>query len=48
VRNADRISVLDRGRFVEEGRHEELLAAEGIYEALWNVQTREAAELTDA
>jgi len=42
VRNADCIYVLEKGRLVEEGRHEELLAAGGIYETLWNVQTGEA------
>ncbi|MFQ5437092.1 MAG: ABC transporter, partial [Anaerolineae bacterium] len=41
VRNADRIFVLERGRLVEDGRHEELAAAGGIYAALWRVQTGE-------
>jgi ATP-binding cassette subfamily B protein len=41
VRNADRIFVLDRGRLSEQGRHEELVAADGIYAALWRVQTGE-------
>jgi ATP-binding cassette subfamily B protein len=39
VRNADQIFVLDRGRLSEQGRHEELVAADGIYAALWRVQT---------
>src|SRR5690349_1099449 len=34
VRDADQIVVLDRGRVVETGRHEELLAAGGRYAAL--------------
>ncbi len=34
VRNADEIIVLDRGRIVERGSHDELLAAEGRYAAL--------------
>jgi len=34
VRDADQIVVLDRGRVVERGRHEELLAAGGRYAAL--------------
>ena len=41
VRNAHRIYVMDRGRIVEHGRHEELVDAGGMYAALWRVQTGE-------
>ena len=35
----DRLVVLDRGRIVEEGTHERLLAAHGAYAALWQRQS---------
>jgi ATP-binding cassette, subfamily B, bacterial len=41
VRNAHRIYVMEDGRIVEHGRHEELVAAGGMYAALWRVQTGE-------
>jgi ATP-binding cassette subfamily B protein len=40
VRNADRIFFLERGRLVEQGRHEDLLAADGRYAELYKLQTR--------
>lgn len=43
VRHADRIHVLERGRVVESGTHDDLVAAGGLYAALWRVQTGEAS-----
>jgi ATP-binding cassette subfamily B protein len=38
VQRADLILVLENGRIVERGKHEELLAREGIYKQLYNLQ----------
>ncbi len=43
VRWAHAIHVLEGGRIVESGTHDELLAHGGMYAALWRVQTGEAA-----
>jgi subfamily B ATP-binding cassette protein MsbA len=42
VQRADRIAVLDRGRLVEVGRHEELLAHGGIYNRLYEMQFQDS------
>jgi ATP-binding cassette, subfamily B, multidrug efflux pump len=47
VRNADQIAVLNRGRIVELGRHDELLALDGYYAGLYHKQQLEE-ELTVA
>ena len=38
VRRADRILVIDEGRIVEEGAHDELLAYGGLYKRLYDLQ----------
>jgi ATP-binding cassette subfamily B protein len=43
LRQADRILVLDRGRLVESGTHEELLAKNGLYSELHLMQQLEEA-----
>ncbi|HYV60634.1 MAG TPA: ABC transporter ATP-binding protein [Acidimicrobiia bacterium] len=42
--NADRILVMDDGRIVEQGRHEELLRNRGLYADLYRTQLDRAAE----
>lgn len=41
VRHADAIHVVDQGAIVESGTHDELLQRDGIYAALWRLQTGE-------
>lgn len=40
VRKADRIIVIDSGKVVEEGRHDELLARGGLYKQLYSIQEK--------
>jgi ATP-binding cassette subfamily B protein len=44
VRHAHRIHVLEAGRIIEAGTHEELIEHGGLYAALWRVQTGEATD----
>lgn len=39
IKNADKILVLDRGKIVEAGNHDELLVAGGIYEQMYRLQS---------
>lgn len=40
IQHADKIVVLDKGKIVEVGKHEELLSANGHYANLYNIQFR--------
>lgn len=39
IRNADKIIVMEKGHLVEEGKHDELVAASGRYAQMWNHYT---------
>ncbi len=45
VMKADLIVVLDKGRIIQIGTHEELLAQEGVYRKIYDIQTQIEVEL---
>src|SRR5690606_7225165 len=44
IRSADQILVLENGRLVEQGDHEQLVAKDGLYARMWLTQEKGAAQ----
>jgi ATP-binding cassette subfamily B protein len=47
IKDADEIVVLEDGRVVERGAHDDLITSDGLYAHLWGVQAGEIDELPD-
>jgi ATP-binding cassette subfamily B protein len=47
LKNADAIIVLDHGKIVERGTHEELLDAGGLYREIYDLQLKDQEEFTE-
>ena len=45
IRSADKILVIDKGKILEQGTHEELLSNNSLYANMWNLQSK-ASSLT--
>lgn len=43
IKNADEIAVIDDGKVVEQGKHDDLIKNDGLYEELYNLQFRQQA-----
>ena len=44
VMDADQILVMDAGRILERGTHAQLLALDGVYAQMWDLQLRQGDE----
>ncbi|MCK9487056.1 MAG: ABC transporter ATP-binding protein/permease [Dehalococcoidia bacterium] len=44
VRDADQVLVLDRGRIVQRGKHEDLVRQEGIYQRIYDLELKDQEE----
>ena len=47
IRNADLIIVMDKGKIVQMGHHNEIILEEGLYRSLNHTQFQKGAELVD-
>jgi ATP-binding cassette subfamily B protein len=45
ITNADLILVMDKGKIIQRGKHEDLVKQEGMYRQIFNIQTRIEVEL---
>jgi ATP-binding cassette subfamily B protein len=48
IMHADRIFVLEKGKIVESGNHDDLLTQKGLYYAMWRQQVGESEVMTNA
>jgi len=40
IRNVDNILVLDRGRLVRQGSHDQLIRQDGVYKRFWEIRQK--------
>jgi ATP-binding cassette subfamily B protein len=44
IQDADKIIVLQQGEIAEQGSHQQLLAANGLYAQMWRIQQQQRGE----